>query len=94
MNSQGIRPNHIDGLLRLFEAKCAVARLRNQLWRANIGNEKSVGGILAGHCVAGGYLWIDDSGPLATNAKGQPVLFRGPREVAVDRCNIGMPSGE
>ena len=28
------------------------------------------------------------------NAKGQPVLFRGPREVAVDRCNIGMPSGE
>ena len=94
MHCQSVRSNHINGLLRLFNAKSRVTRLGDELRRTDVGNEKCIGGILAGHRVALGHSGIDDGGPLAADTEGNVILFRCSREVAVDRRNFGMSSGE
>ena len=94
MDCQGIGSNHVNSLLYLLEGKGAMACLGNKLGRTNIGNQKSVRGVLAGYGIAGSYVGVDDGGTLATDTQCQPIAFCCPCQVAINRGDIWMPACE
>src|SRR5437016_4235622 len=68
--------------------------LWDELRRADVGDEQSVGRMLAGDGIAAHHLGIDDGRSLAAHTQRQPVLFCCSCQVAIDGCDIGMTACE
>ena len=71
-----------------------MAVLGDELWRADVGNEKCMWRVFSCDCIGGRQIGIDNGSPLAADAQGESIAFSRACQVAVDGYDIWMAACE